>query len=137
MIFDEGGLAILWFFLTRGGWGVGQFLILADKGGRGGLQTPNFGWHHMWTTHKDQLVPIGTLLYSFVVVILFTIYYTFVIISGHLDQTVAISANKSHLDQTLPIKTDQYLLRPYTYFFLLSLCGAKTLAANHPKSLPN
>ena len=44
-----------WYFLTRGGGAVGQFLILADKGGRGGLQTPIFGWHHMRTSHKGYI----------------------------------------------------------------------------------
>ena len=54
MISDKGGggLAIFWFFLTRGGEGVGNILILADKGGRGVLQNPIFGWHHMWTAPK-------------------------------------------------------------------------------------
>ena len=41
------------FFLTKGG-GVGQFLTLADKGGRGGIDLSIFGWPHVWAAPKTQ-----------------------------------------------------------------------------------
>ena len=39
----DGGFAFSLFFLTMGVGGLGKFLILADKGERGGLQIPIFG----------------------------------------------------------------------------------------------
>ena len=51
----EGGeSANCWFCLTKGGRGVSQLLIFADKGGRVGLDPPIFGWRHMWTAPKRK-----------------------------------------------------------------------------------
>ena len=49
IISDEGGggLFIFIFFLTRGEGGCRPLSYFCSQGGRGGLQTQNFVWHHM------------------------------------------------------------------------------------------
>ena len=45
---EEGGSRFL-IYSDKGGGEIGQFKILADKGGMGGLQTPIFDWHNMFS----------------------------------------------------------------------------------------
>ena len=53
----ERGLANFWFFLTRGGGGVRQFLIFGWQGGEAGSGPPPiFGWHNMWTAPNKKCI---------------------------------------------------------------------------------
>ena len=48
----EGGLGKCWLGLTKGGVWAGEMLPMADREGRGGLDTPIFGLHNLWTAPK-------------------------------------------------------------------------------------
>lgn len=48
----EGGLAIYDYFWRK--WKrVRHILTISYKGGRGGPDTPNFGWRHLWTVPNE------------------------------------------------------------------------------------